>query len=291
MASSVYTTIEEKGFYNGKAFIMTPNASVIEAHILKGIIIFCKSLRLSCEQICDVLSNGDIKDITFQKADISADVAQPQVFIQTIAGALSACAMNPSQSILPRVLCIFQLLANLIKREKADGIKAFDLISRQISQHHQGFLPDVSTLSDRIGQASENFGISTATFINKLLPADMSSVPEWVLGNFGPLADNVMKDVFLYHVLFGETLRKVIKTNAETDASLGAKKGYAGMSKSAYPELQIYRSANIFRGLEKLGDMPLRWHTDKKRTALFTKIDMDKFGLTNDEMINLIFEK
>jgi len=100
MASSVYSTIEEKGFVNGVAFIMTTNGSVMEAHIYNSIIIYFKSLRLSFEQMCGVLSGGDIKQMTFQKSEIKPETVQPQIIMHTLPGAVSASAFSPAQTSL-----------------------------------------------------------------------------------------------------------------------------------------------------------------------------------------------
>jgi hypothetical protein len=289
MASSLYSTIEEKGFENGTVFIMTPNASVIEAHIYAGIIIFFKSLRLSFEQICEVLSSGDVKEITFRKSEVKPEIVQPAVVAQTFLGAVAASAINPTRTPLHKLLRVIYLLSCLVQTDKEEGMKAFDVMYRQISALYRGFLPDVATIAERVSRMGEEFGISTPVSSGKSLPADISAVPKWVFSNFKILAEGTMKDVILYFLFFGETYPKILKTTIGKETSLGAKQGFAILSKAVYPEFQGNSSVTIFRGAEKAGDIKIDWHTDKKSSILLTKADMDKLGLKNDDKVNLLF--
>ncbi|HUL00479.1 MAG TPA: hypothetical protein VLX29_06435 [Nitrospirota bacterium] len=289
MATSLYSTIEEKGFENGIAFIMTPNTSVIEAHIYGGIIIYFKSLRLSFEQICGVFMSGDIKEITFRRAEVKPEIVQPQVVAQTFPGAISASALDPARTPIPKLLRIVHLLSCLVQPDKDEGMKAFDIMCRQISMLYSGFLPDVATIKERMGRAGDEFGIPTALLSSKSLPTDVYSVPKWVFNNLQALAEGPMKDVTLYFIFFGETSNRVIKTVIGKETSLGAKQGYAILSRAVYPKFQGNQSVTIFRGIEKAGDIKIDWHTDKKSAMLLTKADMEKFGLKNDERVNLLF--
>jgi len=289
MASSIYTAIEEKGFDNGIVYIMTPNASIIEAHVYNGIIIFCKSLRLSSEQILSVLKSGEIKELTFQKGDIKPEIAQSQVIAQTITGALAAPAKDPARTPLTKLLSAFKLLSSITNKEKLDRTAVFDLVCKQMSVYYRGFLSDVSTLGLRIDTACRELGISKALITSAPPPTDMYSLPEWVFNNFSALPNGPMKDMLLYYIFFGEMPRSVIRTTIEKNASLGAKQGYVVLSKTVYPAFQTHSTAAVFRGMQSLGDISISWHTDKKNAALFTKTDMDRLGLNNEETISLIF--
>jgi hypothetical protein len=289
MASNVYSTIEEKSFDNGVAFILTPNAGIIEAHIFSSIIIFFKSIRLSFEQICSILSTGDVKDITFRKAEINPEIIQPKVIAQTFPGALSASSMHPARTPLNKSLNILQILPCLAKKENEDGRKAFDLVCKQIATHYRGFLSDVATLGVRVDKLSEEFDISTALLRKKAMPKDTYSIPGWVFDNFASFANGPMKDIILYYVFFGEVFKKMVRTNVEKEASLGAKQGYAVLSKEIYPELQDCKTASVYRGAEKHGDIMINWHGGKKG-AFVTKADMDKLRLKEGDQVNLILQ-
>jgi hypothetical protein len=291
MASSIYKTIEEKGFDNGVAFITTPNESIIEAHIYSGIIIYIKSLRLSFDQIYGILSSGDIKEISFRKAEVKADIVQPQVITQTFPKAVSAFVTNLGTTPLIKLITVVNLLSVLTRVDEKEGMKAFDIMCRQLSTVYPEFLPEVSTLNKRMGRVADEFGIPAEFFRNKSLPANIYSAPTWVFSNLESLPTGSMKDVILYFIFFGNMFPKAIRTTVGKETSLGAKQGYATLSKAVHAELQNNSSASIFRGTEKLGDIKINWNTDKKSTALFTKADMDKLGLQNDEKVNLIFEE
>jgi hypothetical protein len=289
MPANMYSIIEEKGFSNGVAFIVTKNASVIEAHIYSGIIIVLKSTGLSCDQICGILSNGDVKEITFRKDEVKPEIVQPQVVAQTFPGAVAASAISPARTALPKLLRLVRLLSCLTKTDNDDGKKAFDIMCRQISMLYPSFLPDVLTLKGRMDMISSKFGISTTFLNSKPLPANIYSTPGWFFSNFEYLGNGPIKEAILYFIFFGEMFQKVIRAEVGEGSSSGARPGFAILSKAVYPELQDNTSASIFRGAEKIGDIKIKWSTDKKTAVLFTKADLHKFGLENDSTVNLIF--
>lgn len=288
--ASFYATIEEKGFDTGIAFIMAQNASVIEAHLYSGVVIFFKSLRMTFEQISDILARGDIREVTFRKAEIRPETAQARVVGLTFPAAIAASAMSPSRTSLSRLLRIVRLMSSLTKVDRVEGMNAFDIMSRQLSLLYPRFLLDSSTLKKRISKISDEFGIETRFLDQKPMPPDIYSFPDWVVSNFSAVPDSLMREVVLYYVFFGEVFKKFIRTIVEKEASLGAKQGYAALSQEAYPGLQDSGSAAVYRGAEKVGDIKLNWSTSKKNAALFTKADLDKLGLNNGDTIELILE-
>lgn len=290
MSAAIYSTIEEKNFDEGIAFIMTHKNSIIEAHIYSGIIINFKCLRLSLDQICNALSSGEINEITFQRTEVRPETAQARVIAHTFPGAVAASAIAPARTPLSKLLKISRLLSSLTKSDKDEGRKAFDLICRQIILHYPGFLPDASTIKKRIGRVADEFGISTKFLDNMPVPTDIYLIPEWVFSNFEAMGNGLMKDVALYYILFGEYLKKFVRTTAAMETSFGAKQGFAILSKAIYPQLQDNSIAIIFKGAEKVGEMKIDWHTDKKNTMLFTKVDLDKLGLDSGSKINLILK-
>lgn len=291
MPANAYSIIEEKGFDDGTVYIMTQNASVIEAHTFSGIIISFKSLRLSFDQICEVLSRGDIKEITFQKAEVQPETAQAEVLVKTFPGAMAASTINPARATRAKLIRIVRLMSVLIKANKDEGTRAFESIRRQIAILYPAFLPDVPTIQKRIDKLDEEFGVSTQFLKGKPLPADIYSVPDWIFSNFEALGNSpVMKEVVLYHLFFGESSRKVVRTTVEQETSLGAKQGYAILSTVAYPELKDIGSVSIFKGVEKLGKIEISWDKHEKKTIAMTKADLDHLGLRKGDKINLIVE-
>jgi len=164
-------------------------------------------------------------------------------------------------------------------------------VIRQISALYPGFLPDIATIKKRIDRLDEVFGISTSFLAGKPLPVDIYSVPQWVFTHFDSISNNLMKEVVLYFLFFGEIFKKVITTVVEKETSLGAKQGFAILSKAVYPELQENSFALVFKGAEAAGEIKINWHTDKKTSILFTKADLDKLGLESEKKINLILLK
>lgn len=288
MSASLYATIEEQGFDDGIIFMMTPNSSVIEAHLYSGIVIYFKSLRLTFDQICRTLASGDLTEITFRKSDIKPDAARGQMLEQTFPAAVAASAIHPARTTPSKLLRIVRLLPSLIKSDKEAGHKACEVMSRQISTLYPGFLPDVGAIKLRVGRLGEEFGISTTFLDNKPLPGDIYSVPEWVFTHFDASMNGLMKEMVLYFIFFGEIFKKAIRTTVEKETSLGAKQGYAILSKTVYPALQDNGTAIMFNGAEKIGEIKIDWHIDKKSSVLFTKADLDKLGLESGSKINLI---
>jgi len=288
MPASVYATIEEQGFDEGIIFMMTPDNSVIEAHLYSGIIIYFKSLRLSFEQICNALSSGDLTEITFRKSEIKPETARGLMLERTFPAAVAASAINPAKTTPSKLIRIARLISSLLKSDKETGRKACEIMSRQIAVLYPGFLPDIAAIKLRIGKLGEEFGITTTFFDNKPLPVDIYSTPEWVFTQFEAVNNSLMKEVILYFIFFGSIFKKAIRTTVEKETSLGAKQGFAILSKAIYPELKDSSSAIIFKGAEKIGEIKIDWHTDKKNTILFTKADLDTLGLENGNKINLI---
>src|SRR5271169_180377 len=119
MPTSLYSTIEEQGFDDGILFMMTPDNSVIEAHLYSGIIISFKSLRLSFDQICRAFSSGDLTQINFQKSEIKPEViARGQIIEKTFPEAVAASAINPTKTTPSRLIRIVRLISSLIKSDK-----------------------------------------------------------------------------------------------------------------------------------------------------------------------------
>jgi len=286
--TNLYSTILEKGFEDGVVFIMTRSASVIEAHLYGGVIILLKSLRLSFDQICDVLSRGDIREITFQKAEVRPELAQAQAIAYTFPPTVAALASNPARTTHSKLIRMVSLMSGLVKANKDEGTRVFDGMSRQIALLYPGFLPEVSAIQGRIDRLNEEFGISTRFLDGKALPADSYSVPEWVFTHFEAIDNSLMREVVLYFVLFGEMTKKIVRTTVEKESGHGAKLSYARLSKTAHPESQDSGSAVIFRGAENIGTIKIDWHTEKQRTLSLTKTDLEAFGLDGGDTINLI---
>jgi hypothetical protein len=292
MPASIYSTIEEQGFDDGILFMMTPDSSVIEAHLYGGIIISFKSLRLSFEQICSVFSSGDLTQINFQKSEIKPEtIARGQIIEKTFPGAVAASAINPAKTTPSKLIRIVRLISSLIKSDKAASHKACEIMSLHISTLYPGFLPDIAAFKSRIGRLGAALGIATTFLEGKPFPSDTCSVPEWVFTHFDPIMNGLMKDVVLYFIFFGEVFKQAIRTTVEKETSLGAKQGFAILSKTVYPAMQNSGSAILFKGAEKIGEIRIDWHTDKKDAVLFTKADLDKLGLESGSKINLILMK
>jgi hypothetical protein len=290
MPASVYSIIEEKNFDDGTVFIMTPNASVIEAHTFSGIIISFKSLRLSFDQICEVLSRGDIKEITFQKDVVRPEEGRAQVLAQTFPGAVAASAIKPARTTPAKLIRIVRLMSGMIKANKDEGTKAFDILSRQIVTLYPAFLPDVPTIKNRTDGLDEKFGVSTQFLKDKPLPSDIYSAPDWIFSNFEALGNSPVAEIVLYYLFFGQPSRKIIRTTIEQETSLGAKQGYALLSKAVYPELKDSGSVIVFKGVEKMGEIKIDWDKHENKTMAMTKADIDHMGLHKGDKINLIFE-
>jgi len=288
MADNVYSLIEEKGFGDGIVFIALQDNTIINATVYSGIIISFKCPRLSFDQILDALSKGAIKDITFQKSEVNPETTQADVIAETFPAAVAASALNPKRTVLSRLLRTVRIMSGLTRFDKDHGSKSFDIVSRQISALYPGFLPDLATIKKRIDRINEVFGISTGFLAGKPLPVDIYSVPQWVFTHFDAISNSLMKEVVLYFIFFGEVFKKVITTVAEKETSLGAKQGFAILSKVVYPELKDSGSALVFKGAEAVGEIKIDWHTDKKDAVLFTKADLDKLGLESGKKINLI---
>jgi hypothetical protein len=288
MAANIYSLIEEKGFDDGMVFIALHDNTIINVTVYSGIIIFFKCPRLSFDQILATLSKGDIKDITFQKSAVNLETTHADVIAQTFPAAVAASALNPARTAFSRLLRIVRIMSGLTRLDNNHGGKAFDIVTRQISALYPGFLPDIATVKKRIDKLAEEFGVSTDFLADKPLPIDIYSTPQWVFTHFDAIGDSLMKEVVLYFIFFGEVIKKVITAVAEKETSLGAKQGYAILSKVLHPELKDCKSATIFNGTEKIGEIKIDWHTDKKNLALFTKADLDKLGLKSGNKINLI---
>jgi hypothetical protein len=288
MADNVYSLIEEKGFGDGMVFIALQDDTIINATLYSGIIISFKCPRLSFEQILTALAKGAIKNITFQKAEINLDTMQADVIAESFPAAVAASALNPKRTVLSRLLRTVRIMSGLAKLDQDHGSKSFDIVSRQISALYPGFLPDSATIKKRIDRLDEAFGISTGFLADRPLPGDMYSVPQWVFTQFDAISNSLMKDVVLYFIFFGEIFKRVITTVAEKETSLGAKQGFATLSKVVYPELKDSSSALIFNGAERVGEIKINWNADKKGAVLFTKADLDKVGLKSGNKINLI---
>lgn len=286
---NMYAAIEEKGYNEGTAYVMTENGGIIEVHIYGGIVFFAKSLKLGPEQVLLALAGGNVSEFTFRKAAVKPETAQPSLLAHTFPAAVAASALNPEKMSLSRLFKVIQLICGLMRSGKEDGVNIGGVMLRQLGTFYRGFVPDVATLQKRIGRQTEEFGVPVSFLEGKPMPGDVYAAADWIIKNFETVKDSPMKEVALYFVLFGEVHGKAVKTTIEKETSLGGKQGVGVLSKVAYADLKDMQTAQIYKGIEKVGDIKIEWHSSsKKETLLLTKADMDKMGLENGKKVALI---
>ncbi len=288
MSADIYSVIEKKGFQDGIVFIVTKDNCSIEVHIYCGVIIRAKSPRLSFDQICEALSHGDLKEISFQESAESPDAAQAPLLEYTFPAA-AASTINPAGTSHATLIKIVRLMSSLVKSDKDQGTRAFDVMRREITKLHPGFLIDVATIKKRMSELDEKFGLESKTFEYKAVPDNLQEIPGWVFRYLDSIRDSRIKDSVLYFLFFGQMSDRMIRTKIDQATSLGAKQGHAILSKTVYPVLKDSGSASLFSGADKIGDMKIDWNIEKKSTIAITKTDLDHLGLKNGDSINLFF--
>jgi hypothetical protein len=288
MCADIYSAIEKKGFRDGIGFIITKDNCSIVVHIYCGVIIRAKAPRLSFDQICETLSHGDMQEISFQESAESPDTAQAPLLAHTFP-AVAASIINPAGTSHTTLIKIVRLMSGLVKSDKDQGTKAFDMMRREIAKLHPGFLIDVATIKKMMSELGEKFGLESNALEYKDVPDILQEVPGWVFRHFDSIKDIRIKDIVLYFLFFGQMSDRMIRTKIDQATSLGAKRGHAIMSKTVYPVLKDSGSASLFSGADKICDMKIDWNIEKKSTIAITKIDLDHLGLKNGDAINLFF--
>jgi len=282
---NIYSTLQAKGIDDGAAFILTLEGAAVEVHVYSGIVISAKSMRLSGDEIRTVLSRGEVKEISVQPRDVDPGNAQAAVVAAAFPAAATA-ALDMQKLTPARLVRLARILPGLIRSDAEQGAGAFDLVRRHIMALYPGFLPDAATIGTRLEKLGQEFGIVTPA--DQPLPGDLYAVPQWVFGRLDSIDDATLRDLALYFVLFGELPGRMITTTAERVTSLGAKPGWAILSKSAYPGLESSSSSSVFKNCRKIGDIGIDWHRDQKKTMSFTKADFDRMGLSADDKLTVI---
>lgn len=289
MSDTIYSVIEKKGFQDGIIFIVTQDNCSIEVHVYSGVIIRAKAPRLSLEQICDTLTQGQLKEISFRESAESPTLAQAPLLACTFPAA-AAAAINPAAASPSTLLKIVRLMSVLAKSDKDHGTRAFEVMRQEIAKRHAGFLSDVVTIRKRMFELDHRFGLVSLALEHKAMPDDLTAMPEWLFERTDSIKDSTMKEGVLFFLFFGRTSDRVLRVKIEQATSLGAKHGRGILSKTVYPGLTDSGSASMFRGADKIGDLKIDWDKNEKETIVMTKADLDHLGLHKDDKINIILE-
>jgi hypothetical protein len=289
MANDVFSMLREKNFESGTVFIVSRANFAVKLQVYHGVIITAGSLHMSLDQIEDILASGDVKQMSFAPSVVLPGAAQPAVIVRTFP-ASDAYAPGPDRSVPSRLLQIVRLMPGLMRADTNQGRMAFDVMRRHLSRLYPGFLTDIPAIKTRINRLNEEFGVPANALERTPMPSDLHAIPEWVFRNFDVFAENPMKEVALYFIIFGEIVKKTIMTTTERSTSLGAKEGHAKLSKVAYAEGKDSGSISIYNGIVQLGKMKIDWDRNDKKTVIMTKADLDRLGLQSGDKLNLILE-
>lgn len=289
MSETIYSVIEKKGFRDGIGFIVTQDNCSIEVHLYSGLIIRAKAPRLSLDQICETLAHGDLKEISFRGSAESLALVQAPL-LACIFPSVAASIVNPATTSPATLIKIVRLMSGLVKSDKDQGARAFEVMRQEIAKRHSGFLSDVVMIRKRMFELDQRFGLVSLALEHKAMPDALTAIPEWLFGRLDPIKDEIMKTTVCCFLFFGRMPGRMLRVKIEQATSLGAKQGRGILSKTVYPGLTDSGAASLFRDADKIGGLKIDWDKDEKETLIMTKADLDRLGLHKDDKINIILE-
>ncbi len=83
----------------------------------------------------------------------------------------------------------------------------------------------------------------------------------------------------------------VVKTVAKKESGLAAKVGFARLSKTVYNVASDNDIVVVFKGITKMGELDLRWNTEKKPGIFIAKADLDKISIRDGDAVCLVLIK
>jgi len=285
---NLYSMIKTRGFEEGHVYIITGSKHLIEAEIYAATIVHAKSRTLSQEQITDALLTDVISRVNESPGMLKMEEFQTAT-IKKLFRISAPFVLAPGDASPHRLFNILKLMVYLA-RSDADGLEAFDIIADEITKKYPKFSLERADIKKRINDFSNEY-LASSPFLNSdTIPYNRREIGDWVFNSI-VLHDNILKDVVLYFIFFGEMLRPVVKTVAKKESGLAAKVGSARLSKVVYNTSPDSNMVTIIKGTTKMGDLNLSWTTENKPGILIAKADLDKFNIKDGDTISLVLNK
>jgi hypothetical protein len=284
----LYSIVRNKGLEDGIAYIVTGGAHLIEAQLYGGVIINVKSRTLSHDQIVEHLLAGDVKKVDVSQGDIKADAVQAGT-IRDIFRASSQFVLTPGGIIPRRLFKLLRLLGSLAP-DGARDFGAFDIITAEIMKRYANFSLDRALVRKRMEDFSNEFLIAVPSLDSRPMPADDHYMPGWILESV-VMPESQFKDILIHYICFGEMFTPVLRTSVKKESGIGAKMGFARMSKTVYGTAAVSNNVVIFKGMTRMGDLHLTWHSENKSGILVTQADIEKLDIKDGDTVSLVLNK
>ena len=285
---NLYSVIKKRGFEEGHVYIITSSKHLIEVEIYAALIVHVKSRTLSYEHIIDALLADDISRVNESPGSLKMEEFQTAT-IKKVFRVSAPFILAPDEASPQRLFNIIKLMGHLAKSDP-DGIEAFDIIADEITRRYPNFSLERADIKRRIYDFSNEY-LASSPFLNSdTIPSDRREIGDWVFNSI-VLHDSVLKDVVLYSVFFGVMLWPVVKTLAKKESGLAAKVGFARLSKKVYNLDSENNIVAVFKGITKMGELNLRWNTEKKPGIFIAKADLDKINIRDGDAVCLVLIK
>jgi hypothetical protein len=281
----IYSVINNSQYDDGVLFLVTPRDCLIEAQIYGRIIIQCKSRALSPDDIYETIRKGTIREANMVKADVDPNGVDPSAISRTLPEA-ARYVFKPGDHDAVKPAKLISLLTCLTRSEEGEDSDACRTFVREIERVFPGFSYDCGVIQRRLKKLEDDYGI---TLHSPNLPSDRAKVPGWIDMNARSIDDESIRMLIICALFFGDGTEQVRNTEVRRDSSLGAKRGCARLSNLHYKANMVSNRVSIFRGLKRLGEMQIRWVSEKKPEIFITKSDLEVIGIENGDRVNLVF--
>jgi hypothetical protein len=284
----IYSAFRKKNFEAGRAYIITGSNHLIEAKVYDTVIINLKSRTLSNEQIIDALLADDISKVNDSPEAVRLEDIQPAV-IKNLFRAGAPFILDPEDAAPQRLFSVLKLMGQL-SRFDGEGLESFDIIADEILRRYPNFSLERVDVKKRITTFSSDYAISSSFLNTETIPPNSRNIPDWVFNSL-IVDDLIFKNLIFYYIFFGELRPPMFRATVKKESGLAAKNGFVRLYRGFYKDMTDNNHVAIFKGSLKAGELTVAWHSDSKAELSVTNADLNKYGLSDGETVNMIFTK
>jgi hypothetical protein len=287
----VYTAIEKDGFEDGVIFITTTDNRLIELHLYAGLIINIKSRVLSADDALQLITEGKFTGMNMQAKAVSLDTTQPAIIEKTLA-VVGDRPFAPQRVPESRLVHLLGLLAYLASSSQSDYAAISKKLTGRLESLYPDFSLDLITIKRRIRDLYTSNGIEIPELPAETAAHDHAAILNTVLNRVRLLwEDAVLATTIVYYIFFGRLIHQVHAAKVKKDDGFGAKAGSVKLSKAVYPQFPDKETVLVFHQSRKLGDMHIVSSPDKRPEVIFSKLDLDRFGLKEGDSVILLLPR
>jgi hypothetical protein len=285
--SKLYSALQDSRKDDAVVMIVTGQNRVIELYIFCRLIIGFKSRLLSHADILETLTQDNIKELAVSERKPSLEQTEPSAIVDTIT--LTAPFALANETLPRRLGCLISLMYHLSLKDDDKFRYALEALKLELTKVRPNFTVDSNEISIRSIKLRQELVINSALLQMNPDVNGYQQTISWITGIYNAIEDILMRDTVISALVLGERSTDFQNIIVDRASGLGSKPGVGRLAKKIYPQYMKYSGATLYRGLERLGNIRIDWHSEKRDVFYMTKPDLENFGINRAEKINLIF--